>query len=104
MVIVQIMGTDRVPVEQREILLCPLPIKHAFAFASEFSTVRGFRKCIRSEGLFCNLFKSQLRIFPSIVIELTDYFDLREGQSSAALGFLPFRRSHDESVPLAGPV
>jgi hypothetical protein len=66
-------------VEQREILACPLPIKHAFAFASEFSTVRGFRKCIRSEGLFCNLFKSQLRIFPSVVIELTDYFDLREG-------------------------
>ena len=30
-------------------------------------------------GFFCNLFKSKLRIFPSVVIELTDYFDLREG-------------------------
>jgi hypothetical protein len=79
MVIFQRMGRDRVPVEQREILACPLPIKHAFAFDSEFSTVRGFRKCIQSEGLFCNLFKSQLRIFPSMVIELTDYFGLREG-------------------------
>ena len=67
------------PVEQWEILAFPLPIKHVFAFGSEFSTVRGFRKCIRSEGFFCNLFKSQLRIFPSVVIELTDGFDLREG-------------------------
>jgi hypothetical protein len=65
-------------VEQREILVRPLPIKYAFAFASEFMTVLGFRKCIRSEGLFCNRFKSQLRIFSSVVIELTDYFDLRE--------------------------
>jgi hypothetical protein len=77
--ILQRMGTDRVPVKQREILLCPLPIKHAFAFASEFLTVRGFPKCIRPESLFSDLFKSQLRIFPSVVIELTDYFDLREG-------------------------
>jgi len=66
-------------VEQREILLCPLPIKHAFALASEFSTVWGFRKYIRSEGLFRNFFKSQLRILPSVVVELTDYFDLRGG-------------------------
>jgi len=78
-VILQRIGTDRIPVEQRGILVCPLPIKDAFAFASELPTVRGFRKCIRSEGLFCNLFKSQLRIFPSVVIELTDYFDLPEG-------------------------
>ena len=63
----------------KEILVFPLPIKHIFALGSEFSTVRGFRKCIRSEGLFCNFFKSQLRILPSVVIELTDHFDLREG-------------------------
>ena len=104
MVILQRMDTDRVAVEQREILVFPLPIKHIFAFASEFSTVRGSRKCIRSERFFCNLFKSQLRIFPSVVIELTDDFDLREGQSCVALGFLRFRGCHDESVPLAGPV
>jgi hypothetical protein len=35
---------------------------------------------------------------------LTDDFDLREGQSCAALGFLRFRGCHDESVPLGGPV
>jgi hypothetical protein len=98
------METDRVPVAQQEILVFPLPIKHVFAFNSEFSTVRGSRKCTRSERFLCNLFKSQLRIVPSIVIELTDDFDLREGQSCADVGFLRFRGWHDESVPLAGPV
>ena len=90
--------------EQRAILVCPLPVKYAFAFASEFTTVRGFRKWIRSKRFFCNLFKSHLRIVPSVVVELTDDFDLREGQSCVALGFLRFRGGHDESVPLAGPV
>jgi len=52
----------------------------------------------------CNLFKSQLRVFPSVIVELPDDFDLREGQSCAALGFLRFRGCHDESGPLAGPV
>ena len=89
---------------QRENLVSPLPIKHILAFGSEFPTVRGGREWIRSERFFCNLFKSQLRIFPGVVIELTDDFDLREGQSCGALGFLPFRGCHDESVPLAGPV
>ena len=102
--ILQRMGTDRVLVEQREILVFSLPIKHVFAFAFEFSTVRGSRKWLRAERFFCNLFKSQRRIVPSVVIELTDYFDLREGQSCVALGFHRFRGSHDESVPPAGPV
>jgi hypothetical protein len=44
MAILQGTGTGRVLVEQREILPCPLSIKHAFALASEFSTVRRFRK------------------------------------------------------------
>ena len=65
------------PVAQRENLVFPLPIKHVLAFASESSTVRSTRKWIRSERFFCNLFKSQLRIFPRIVIELTHDFDLR---------------------------
>ena len=91
-------------VAQRENLVFHLPIKHILAFGSEFSTVRGSRKWVRSERFFCNLFKRHLRIFPSVVIDLTDDFDLREGQSCAALGFLRFRGCHDESVPLAGPV
>jgi len=78
-VILLTLGTDCVLVAKREILGLPLPIKHILAFGSEFVTVRGSRKWIRSERFFCNLFKSQLRIFPSVIIELTDYFDLREG-------------------------
>ena len=98
------MSSYHVPVEKREILAFSLPIKHCIAFASEFSTVRRSRKWIRSERFCCNLFKSQLRVFPSVIIELTDDFDLREGQSCPALGFLRVQSWHDESVPLAGPV
>jgi len=89
MVILQRTGTDRVPVEQWEILPCPLPIKHAFAFALNCRPF-GFSEMHSIRGPFCNLFKSQLRIFPSVIIELTDYFDLRERQSCVALGFLAF--------------
>jgi len=61
-------------------LRLPLQVKDSFAFRSEFPSVRSVWKCLRSKLFPCGLFKIQIPILPSVVIELADNFDLGGSQ------------------------
>ena len=68
------------------------------AFASKFSSVRSFWKRVRPQLFPCDIFKTQIRIVKTVVVELADTFDLLGGQSSVSFGRL--FRTHNYVLPL----